>query len=203
MRVLAVAMVLLLIGGMMPSCSEEHKEVIDGDVDYEVTPTMTTTRVETLISDSGIIRYRITSPVWYMFEEAQKPRWTFPEGLTLERYDNYFKKDGTITCDSATYLKQQGLWRLDGNVRVTNPVGEKFLTNQLFWNEKSHRVYSDSFIHIERADRVLEGFGFNSNDRMTEYVIRNVSGIFPVESFRAGDATPDDNPPGDDLEDSN
>ncbi|MCH5245665.1 MAG: LPS export ABC transporter periplasmic protein LptC [Muribaculaceae bacterium] len=186
MRSLVGAFMVLIASAIMPSCSEEHREVIDGEVDYEVTPTMKTVNVSTLISDSGIIRYHIVSPLWLMYEEAKRPVWTFPKGLTLERYDDFFNKNATITCDSASYAKQEGLWELDRNVKVTNTLGERFLTDLLFWNEKSHRVYSDAFIHIERADRIIEGYGFTANDRMTQYEIRNVSGIFPVDELRAG-----------------
>lgn len=168
------------------ACREEHKDFVDGKFDFENTPTMTTRNVETLISDSGIIRYRITSPLWLMYEEARQPHWRFPEGLQLERYDDFFHKNANIECDSATYFKDKGLWRLDGHVRITNTLDDKFATNQLYWNEKTHSVYSDSFIHIERTDRVLEGFGFTSNDRLTNYTIRQVSGIFPTEGLRAG-----------------
>lgn len=174
----------MLVAMTVSACREEHKEYVSGDADFEKTPTMTTTKVETLISDSGIIRYRIVSPIWHMYDEAREPRWTFPKGLTLERYDDYYNKNATIVCDSATYLRPKGLWELDGNVSVTNTLGEKFLTDKLFWNEKKGEVYSDAFIHIERSDRILEGYGFTANDRMTQYTIHNVAGIFPVEGLR-------------------
>ncbi len=167
------------------ACHEEKKDFVDGKLDFERVPTMKTVNVETLISDSGIVRYRITSPLWLMFEEARDPHWYFPKGLKLERYNDFFQKDANISCDTATYYKDRGLWRLDGNVNITNTRNEKFMTRQLFWNEKSHEVYSDSFIHIERADRVLEGYGFKSNDRLTHYTINQVSGIFPVEGLRS------------------
>lgn len=180
----AAAAALALMAAAATGCREEHKDFIDGKVDFETTPTMSTRNVETLISDSGIVRYRITSPLWLMFEEAREPVWRFPSGLALERYDDFFHKNATIDCDSATYFKNQGLWRLDGHVNITNTLDEKFLTNQLYWNEKTHSVYSDSFIHIERKDRVLEGYGFTSNDRLTQYNIRQVAGIFPTEGLK-------------------
>ena len=35
--------------------------------------------------------------------------------------------------------------------------------------------------HIEKTDRIIEGYGFVSNDRMTTYTLDSVSGIFPME----------------------
>lgn len=169
------------------SCGEEKHPLLPGTLDPERFPTMRTTDVSTLISDSGIVRYKITAPLWLMFEEARRPQWRFPKGLHLEKYDNFFRRDATVDCDSATFFKEEQLWRLDGYVRIANIANEKFLTRQLFWDQRHHKIYSDSFIHIEKSDRIIEGYGFESDERMTNYRVRNVSGIFPIEDFKAGE----------------
>ena len=170
----------------MSSCSGDDNKVYAANIDPEVTPTMTTTDVSTLISDSGIVRYKVDAPVWYVYDEAAEPKWTFPKSLHLESFDEMFNKEATIDCDSATYLTNKQLWRLDGHVRVVNMAGEKFLTNQLFWNQKQQVVYSDSFIQIIRADRVMEGYGFVSDERMTDFSVHNVSAILPAEMMSTG-----------------
>lgn len=169
------------------SCSEDKKDVLLGEIDPETFATMTTTEVSSLISDSGIIKYHITAPLWLVYDEAAEPHWRFPDGLFLEKFNENAQQDASIRADSAIYYKNRQLWRLDGYVEIANPQGEKFLTEQLFWDQRQAKVYSDSFIHIERADRIIEGFGFVSNDRMTKYEVLNVSGIFPSEKFRPGE----------------
>lgn len=182
------ALILATIAGASTVVSgcKDSSPVGTGSVDPEHTPTMLTRDVETLISDSGVTRYRIVTPIWYVYDETPDPYWRFPEGLRLERYDNFFRIEATVLADSATYLKNKQLWRLDGNVNITNVMNEKFLTNQLFWDQRQQKLYSDSFIHIERPDKVLEGHGFDSNQELTRYTIRRVSGIFPANAFRPG-----------------
>lgn len=174
----SMIMPLLLIAA---ACKDDVRLGVTANIDPEVTPTMMTRDVETLISDSGITRYRIVSPLWLVYDEATVPRWRFPKSLRLEKFDDYLRKIATVECDSATYYKSSQLWQLDGNVRIENAAKEKFLTNQLFWDQKERKVYSDSFIHIERPDRTLEGYGFTANERMTSYNVRRVSGIFPAK----------------------
>lgn len=166
------------------ACRDDKKELVDLQYDPETFATMTTTDVSTLISDSGVVRYRIDAPMWLVFDEAREPNWKFPDGLHMEKYDNFMRREATVDCDSALYLKNKQLWRLDGYVDIKNTAGEKFLTSQLYWDQRGQKVYSDSFIHIERADRIIEGYGFESNDRMTQYRVLNVSGIFPADQFR-------------------
>ena len=185
MRLLPVIGILMLMAAAVgvTGCKESNP-VGMGDVNPEQTPTMLTRDVETLISDSGVIRFRIVTPIWYVYDEVDEPYWRFPEGLNLERFDNFFRQEATVVADSAVYLKNKQIWRLDGNVNITNVMNEKFLTNQLFWDQRLHKIYSDSFIHIERQDRVLEGYGFDSDEKMTRYNVRKVSGIFPANAFR-------------------
>jgi len=166
------------------SCKDEVKNTVKRSTNPEKTPTVVTHDITTLISDSGVTKYRITSKVWYIYEESKTPRWTFPKGLYLEQFDSVFKTEATFRCDTAVYFKDRGLWRFDGNVRIWNARKELILTNQMYWDQNMHKVYSDSFIHIERLDRVLEGYGFTSNERITTYTIRKPMGIFPVQENR-------------------
>lgn len=184
MRLLALLQIAMLLAGTaFQSCADKAADTLDLTIDPENTPTMLTHDVSTLISDSGITRYHISAPIWYVFGEAREPKWQFPQGLFLEKFDNFLKREATVQADSATYFERRRIWRLDGNVRIKNEQNEKFLTQQLFWDQRLQKIYSDSFIHIERQDRVIEGYGFTSNDRLTVYEVEKVSGIFPVDQF--------------------
>ena len=106
-----------------------------------------------------------------------------------------FATEALIQGDTATYFKNKQLWRLDKNVRIENTKQEVFLTSQIFWDQRKREIYSDSFIHIETPDEVIEGYGFTSNEQMTRYVIRRTSGIFPIKR----DTVPADSLKGDTL----
>ena len=176
-NILFIAIIALLVW----SCKEQVKDIVQVEGDKQDIPTIVSTDVVTLISDSGITQYRITTPLWKIFEEAKKPYWKFPIGLFLEKFDSIFDTEASIKCDSATYYKEDQLWQLDGHVTILNVEDEVILTQQLFWDQRKQKVYSDSFIHIEKKDRIIEGYGFVSNEKMTVYELDRVSGIFPVE----------------------
>ncbi|MCM1292024.1 MAG: LPS export ABC transporter periplasmic protein LptC [Bacteroides sp.] len=192
MRLIPALLAAAAVLGMpLAGCEDEHKEIVHGNPNPETTPTMTTTDVETLISDSGVVRYKITTPLWYMYDEAAEPRWTFPEGVHLEKFDLKLKPEAYVECDSAIFWRDKQLWRLDGYVNIRNLAGEKFLTNQLYWDQRQQKVYSDSFIHIERAGKIIEGYGFESNEQMTRYHVLRVAAIFPADKFTQPVSRPD------------
>lgn len=174
--VLTVALVSLLSG-----CKDDGKLGVASRIDPKKMPTMSTVNVSTLISDSGITQYKIVSPLWNVYDEVDTPYWNFPKGIYLQKYDRKFNVIASVAADSAKYFRMLNLWKLDGNVELKKEPGELFLTQQLFWDQRRNRLYSDSFIHIETPDRMLEGHGFESNDRLTKYTIRRPTGIFPVD----------------------
>lgn len=173
---LSVALCMLIAG-----CKDDGKLGVASRIDPSRMPTMSTVNVATLISDSGVTQYKIVSPLWNVYDEVDTPYWSFPKGIYLQKFDRKFNVIASVAADSAKFFRLLNLWKLDGNVELKKEPGELFLTQQLFWDQRRNRLYSDSFIHIETPDRMLEGHGFESNDRLTKYSIRRPTGIFPVD----------------------
>lgn len=181
-------MAMLLVISL--ACRNERKISVASTLNPKKMPTMATTNVATFISDSGIIQYKLVSPSWIVYNEVDTPFWHFPQGIYLRKYDRAFKVIASVAADSAHYLSREKIWRLDGHVEIHNGTDELFLTNQLFWDERHNKLYSDSFIHIETASHILEGKGFVSNDRLTEYRIIKPTGVFPVNQQQLEPGTP-------------
>jgi len=190
---LYIVLALLLVMGV--SCKDSATAMVNHATDPEVVPTMSTTDVQTVISDSGHTRYRIEAKLWNMYEEAREPHWTFPKGVTCEELDDKFNTMSTIKCDSAYFNKGKSLWTLTGNVRMTTSTGDVVLTDELMWDQHAHKLYSDAFIHIEKQGRIIEGYGYESNEQLTTYQLRQVEAIFPIDERRmphpgSGNAAP-------------
>ena len=176
---------------MFVGCSAESKEQA-GEGDSIELPNMVTSDVNMLISDSGVIKYKAIAPLWYVYEnDVRNKYWYFPEGIRLDQIDTTFATEFSIESDTAYNYETKQLWHLIKNVKIRNTVGEYFETNDLYWDMRNHKVYSDSFIHIERPDAIIEGFGFTSDDAFTKYEIRQTSGIFPFQEDAMGSARQD------------
>ena len=84
MRHLLHIMLLAVVLSLLTGCKDDGTNVVDHPTNPELVPTMTTSDVQTVISDSGHTRYRINAKLWNMYEEAKQPHWTFPKGVTCE-----------------------------------------------------------------------------------------------------------------------
>ncbi|MBR5102408.1 MAG: LPS export ABC transporter periplasmic protein LptC [Muribaculaceae bacterium] len=181
-----IILLMVLAFGIL-ACSQNENSADSQSINPEVVPTMMSTNVTTIISDSGQTRYRIKAPEWLMFEEAKQPHWVFPKGIIAEELDDKdFSTISSISCDSAYYDEPAQLWTLTGNVKVTNSDGDLILTNQMIWEQNNHVLYSDSFIHIylDKKQEIIEGTGYRTNETFSTYEIKKVSAIFPVDESR-------------------
>lgn len=161
------------------SCSKEEPPVVIED--RAKRPTLHAKDIQTLVSDSGVVRYRVNSPEWMVFDKAESPYWEFPSGILLERFTPQMKVDAEIKSKYAHYLTNDKLWDLRDSVKAMNLDGEHFECDQLFWDERAERIYSNGKIKITKKDRVIIGQGFESNQTLTKYTIRRPEGIFPIK----------------------
>lgn len=164
------------------SCGKDVKLTADAVEDRATMPVLDSRKVTTLISDSGVVRYRITTDSWQIYDKATPAYWEFPEGVYLEKFNPQdLSVDAYLQADYAHYNRDDEIWHLVGNVKAKNLEGEEFETPELWWSQKEERVWSDQAMSIHRATSIINGVGFDSNQDMTRYTIRRPTGIIPID----------------------
>jgi LPS export ABC transporter protein LptC len=163
------------------SCGGKKIKMSEAITERDFLPAMQTVGVTSLVSDSGITRYRIETEEWLIYDKKKPPYWAFEKGVYLEKFDSLFNIDASVKADTAYYYNEQKLWKLMGHVHVQNLKGEQFDTELLYWNQTTEKIYSEKSIQIEQTDKIIVGQGFTSNQQMTVYTINNIEGVFYVK----------------------
>jgi hypothetical protein len=143
--------------------------------------------VNTLISDSGVIKYRIISERWEVNTVKNPSRWIFEKGIFMEQYDKTFHVEGYIQADTAWYYDQLKLWELRGRVSIRNVNGLVFRSEELFWDGIKHEFYSHQFSRLVTPERTLEGTYFRSDEQMMHYEVSNSVGSFVTDDMEGED----------------
>lgn len=168
----------LMMFMMILSCSEEHEHIAPAVNDRDSASVMTSYGVNTLISDSGVIKYRIVTERWDVNQIRKPSRWTFIKGVFFEQFDEKFHVQAYIQADTAWYYDQIKLWELRGRVRVRNVNGMRFRSEELYWDGRKHELYSNKLSLLITPERTLQGTYFRSNESMTNYTVSNSEGSF-------------------------
>ena len=179
---IAQVVLLILLCTTVASCRKRSIKLrAEAVSDRKTMAVLEAEDVMTIVSDSGVTRYRIKAPKWRVYDKADTPYWEFPDGIFLEKFNLQLESDATIEADYAYYNEPAQLWMLKGNVKALNLNGEQFEAPLLYWSQKEERVYSDSSIVITRESSIIKGVGFRSNQSMTQYTILKPTGLIPIK----------------------
>ena len=162
------------------SCGNRDKQLGPAVTSRDSTSVVTTLGVDMLISEQGVIRYHVIAEEWKIFDKMDPPFYSMEKGVLLEILDSLMQVESKLVADTAYYLSNDEIWHLIGNVHAENIRNEEFDTPDLFVNNRTSRMYSDSIIHIKQERQIIVGHGFDSNQNLTEYTIRKTEGVFPV-----------------------
>lgn len=163
---------------LLAACQEQVEHTAPAIRERDSVAMMTSYGVNTLISDSGIMKYRIVTERWEVNTNKNPSRWIFNKGILLEQFDEKFHINSYIQCDTAYYFDQLKVWKLYGRVRILTKDGLRFSSEQLTWNQDKHELSSDVFSKLVTPERTLQGTHFWSDERMTRYYVSNTKGSF-------------------------
>lgn len=165
------------------SCSQEVEHTAAAIHERDSVSMMTSYGVNTLISDSGVIKYKIVTERWDVNTVKNPTRWTFEKGIFMEQFDEKFHVEAYVQADTAWYYDQLKLWELRGRVRIRNVNGLVFTSEELYWDGMKHELYSYKFSRVVTPERTLQGSYFRSDERMTRYTVSNSKGSFVKDSM--------------------
>ena len=163
---------------LLLACEDQHEHTAPAIHARDSVAVMVSYGVNTLISDSGVAKYRIVTEQCDVNTNLNPSRWLFNKGIFLQQFDEKFHVQAYIQCDTAYYYDQLKLWELRSRVRILTKDGLRFSSNQLFWDENKHELYSHVFSRLVTPERTLQGAYFRSDEKMTKYYVSNTKGSF-------------------------
>ncbi|HSH20738.1 MAG TPA: LPS export ABC transporter periplasmic protein LptC [Draconibacterium sp.] len=159
---------------------ENDIEQIKAFYSTENLPVLEAINFETLVTDSGQVRYFLKAPKLLQFEDEGRNYIEFPEGMELIKYDESKKIISSITADYAKQFIDDDKWEAKNNVIATNAQGDTLKTEHLIWEEKKEIIYTEEFVKIIRADQIITGIGFTSDQKLQNWKIKNPKGTIFV-----------------------
>ena len=159
---------------------ENDIEQIKAFYSAENLPILEARNFETLVTDSGQVRYLLKAPKLLQFEDEGRNYIEFPEGMELVKYDENKNIISSITADYAKQFIAEDKWEAKNNVIATNAQGDTLKTEHLIWEEKKEIIYTEEFVKIIRADQIITGIGFTSDQKLQNWKIKNPKGTIFV-----------------------
>ncbi|RPI73623.1 MAG: LPS export ABC transporter periplasmic protein LptC [Ignavibacteriales bacterium] len=171
--------VILLL--FIVSCSDRKvKPSINPSLDVEELPAQESWNATVFFSDSGKTTAILEAGHLRMFSENRET--LLDEGVQVDFYDEYEVKTTTLTSlrgrvDDAT----RDLYAFDSVVVKNDSV--TINTDELRWRNSDKKIVSDKFVTIISPKEKIQGYGFESDQHLQNYVIYDITYVTRRDSI--------------------
>ena len=200
---LRYAVLALLVAGsatLLFSCGDSGESQ---RYDYESIMTERSENRTITMTENGKRSYSFYAPLIEGYSLAQNPYQKFDKGIKMTTYtsDSLSLVDATITADNAIYYDKQKLWEAKNNVEIVKfnrkdgdtVVTDKtiVLTDQLYWDARTKKIYSNVKTKVLQADGWHEGVGFEADEDLKNIHFRKYKSEMEFD-FTPTEETADD-----------
>jgi hypothetical protein len=67
------------------------------------------------------------------------------------------------------------MFAIDSVVAINDSSGVRLETDELMWRKEHKKIVTDKFVRITTEDEVIEGYGFESDQSLRNYVIYDIT----------------------------
>lgn len=170
----SVALSVLGSAILLFSCTDSSNA--DGKAAEELMMTEYSENLSIVSSQNGRRSYHFETPLLEGYGQAREPFREFRKGIRMTTYkdDSLSTVDAVLTANYAIYYEKRELWEAKGDVVVAKSDGRTLYTQQLFWNARTKKIYSnvDSKIVQNEGRDVFFGEGFESDEDFKDWRFR-------------------------------
>jgi LPS export ABC transporter protein LptC len=175
----------VFVFGTFISCKNDIETInaLTNELDL---PDISGFNIEISYTDSGLLKGKIIAPEANDYSRKEEPFTEFPKGMKVLFYDLAGNPEAYIQAKYAIFFKKKQLWEARGQVLAENPgKKEKLETEQMFWDQKAKRIYSEKFATITNQNGVFYGEnGFEAKEDLSKWWMKGYKGKINVRDDR-------------------
>lgn len=138
--------------------------------------------VEFIYSENGQTKSQLFTQEFVRNDHAKPPYMDMLKGLHVNFFNDSMHVESNLKARYARYYPQSGNILVRDSVVVVNKLGDMLETEELIWNQKLQKFYTEKFVKITSSGQVSYGEGMEANQDFTWFRIKNQRGAVPVNS---------------------
>jgi len=158
------------------SCtSKDVKPKVDSSFIVEELPAQESWNSTVFFTDSGETAAILYTGHLQLFNIRKET--ILEDGVKVEFFNSLEVKTTTLTSKRGRVDERTNdLYAIDSVVAV-NDSGIVVRTDELKWRNRDQKIVSDKYVTIDSPDEHIEGYGFESDQHLRNYVIYNITYI--------------------------
>ena len=177
-RYLCITLSCIVLG--LPSCVNDPAEVAAFQQRFDPEVEIAT-EVKIMYSDSAVMKVIVAAPTMYNYTDPGTQRQEFPDGLHVTFLDEQENTSSTLVANWGVYLRRENRIVVRDSVVWESVDLQRLETEELNWNEKEERIYTNKFVVLRQPDYLIYGYGLEADQNFENATVLQVSGRVPVE----------------------
>ena len=181
-KVKVFTLLLVIIFSLFFSCT---KEKVEPTVNTKITsleiPDQESWNSTVFFSDSGKTRAILYAGNLKVFSRTKET--LLDSNIKIDFYNNDELKTTTLTSKRGRVDERTNdLYAMD-SVIAKNDSGVVIRTDEMMWRNKDQKIVSEKFVTIDTPTEKIEGYGFESDQNLSNYVIYNITYVTNLDSI--------------------
>ncbi len=162
-----------LLAALISCSSEKVKPVVDYTIEDTHIPVQESWNSQIIFSENGAVKAKLYSDHIRMYNE---PREKLLTTVKIDFYNSQGQPRSKLTSkrgrvDDIT----ENMYAIDSVVAVNDSSGIQLETDELMWRKKDEKIVTDKFVRITTEDEIIEGYGFESDQSLRNYIIYDIT----------------------------
>ncbi|NOX64591.1 MAG: LPS export ABC transporter periplasmic protein LptC [Chlorobi bacterium] len=163
----------LSVISMMSCAGDEIKPEVDLTLEEENMPVQESWDSKVIFTEEGKLQGVLYSD---HMREYKEPKEKLLDGVKIIFYNKEGKPTSQLTAKKGKIDElTQDMYAIDSVVAINDSSHVKLETDELMWRKKDEKIVTDKFVRITSDEEIIEGYGFESDQQIKNYVIRNVT----------------------------
>jgi len=166
---------IILLLSLISCTSKDVKPKVDSSFIVEELPAQESWNSTVFFTDSGKTVAILYSGHLQLYNTRKET--ILEDGVKVEFFNSLEMRTTTLTSKRGRVDERTNdLYAIDSVVAV-NDSGIVVRTDELKWRNRDQKIVSEKFVTIESPDEHIEGYGFESDQHLRNYVIYNITYI--------------------------
>ncbi|MDP2364860.1 MAG: LPS export ABC transporter periplasmic protein LptC [Ignavibacteria bacterium] len=179
MKYVALIIAVLIL---FPYCSSKRvKPSIDANLITEELPSQESWNSVITFTDSGKTKAILWAGHLQKYDDKRE---TFlDQNIKVDFYDQLEVHTSTLTSKKGRVEEStNNLYAIDSVVVFSDSVTIK--TDEMMWRNRDRKIVSDKFVTVISPQEIIQGYGFESDQNLKNYVIYNITYVTRPDSTK-------------------
>jgi len=170
MKLIVLILSLLMV---LTNCSTKRvKPSIDANLRIEELPSQESWNSVVTFSDSGKTKAVLWAGHFQKYDDKRET--LLDQNIKVDFYNPQELHTTTLTSKKGRVDETtNNLYAIDSVVVFSDSITIK--TDEMMWRNKDKKIVSDKFVTVISPQEKIEGYGFESDQSLTNYVIYNIT----------------------------